>query len=154
MRNIILYFAISMMVACAHKPSFFNKYKDRQIYSRKYPVKTESEARKLIENRMAFLRRIYQPSLDPVAETPLITPECIKETRIGSVIENNKMIMSASTLYVDNYGNVGLCATDFRTKRINSVYLYCKRDNYVLILNFSYEPDFEDKINELEFCAL
>lgn len=153
MRNIIFYFAITSMMACSIKPTFFNQYKDRQIYSRKYNVSDENEARKMIQNRLDFLHRLYKPSPDPVAESSIITPQCIKENRIGSLYEDSKTIMAASTLHVDHFGNVGVCASDFKTRRMHSIYLFCKGDNYVLDLQFKYEPDFEPKVGGLEFCA-
>lgn len=142
------------MMACANTPTFFNQYKDRQIYSKKYIVSNENEARKIIQNRLSFLHYLYRPSPDPIAENSLITPECIKENRIGTLHEDKNTIMAASTLHVDLYGNVGACATDFKTNRVQAIYLHCKRDNYVLIIHFKYEPDFEEKVSGLEFCAI
>jgi len=97
---------------------------------------------------------IFRPSSNLYTDQPLMTQECVKENKIGALRKDGKNLISVSSVYVDFYGNAGFCSDNPKAAKVHWILLYCSKDDYVLSFQFRYEPDFEEKLREMEFCAI
>lgn len=125
-----------LLNSCSSKPGILKKVQDSNPLSiKKIPVESRQEAKKYIQNQRNFLVLLFEQSRDPYYGTPKWNEQCLKENKIGDVIETNDHIILTSTLYFDDKGAPGFCFEQ-RPNYGQQIMLYCEGKKEVLDMKY------------------
>jgi hypothetical protein len=104
------------------------------------PVSTRDEARKVINNKINFIKMIFEQSTDPYFGTPRWSEYCLKLNSIGTPIETTNGIQVFSTLVLNSVGEPGYCSDAETQTRSHVVYIYCEGSKRVLEITYPFGP--------------
>lgn len=138
----IRFFLLLSFVGCAAPTvaRYDLKYlKDQpKSVSRKIPVSSRDEAKKVISNQLNFLKMLFTQSTDPYFGTPKWAEDCLKENKIGEVKEFAKGIQATSVLFLDANHSPGYCPKSQDSIHSFVVHVYCNSDPSVYEIKFPF----------------
>ncbi len=84
-----------------------------------------------------YLKLLFEQFKDPITAEPKWTKQCLTENIIGSVEEQDKNIVMASTLYMNYGGSMGFCSDSRYAGKAIYLILYCEGSNEILEFKYS-----------------
>jgi hypothetical protein len=113
------------------------------------PVSSREEARKVINNKVNFIKMIFEQSKDPYFGTPRWSDQCMSINKIGTVTDSPNGIQAISFLILDHSGEPGFCNDRSNQARHSLIYLYCDGMKNVLEIKYPSLKEFEPASDDL-----
>lgn len=139
-----IFLFVLILASCAHYPkatllSVITKDPEASIQT--FPVKTRSDAKRIIQNRHNYLRILFEQSVDPYYGKPKWSEECLKANRIGSIKEDKHSVILWSELVIKD-NKEGYCPGEKDSKTANVLLVFCEGDDKVQEFKFSSNLNF------------
>jgi hypothetical protein len=140
-----------LLVSCSSSKTNWNNLKNEANYRAKLiPVNSRDEARKVINNKVNFIKMLFEQSKDPYFGTPRWSNYCLEINKIGTVTESTKGIQAISVLVLNQTGDPGYCNDRPDQARSRLIYLYCDGMDNVMEIKQSYSK--EVKLTTDDLC--
>lgn len=138
MKSLIILF---LVYGCASKQKLSDIAKeDERFKLNTFAIKDESEAATRIQNRLTYLKLLFEQSRDHYFETPKWEEHCFQDNRPGKLERNGKIIYSVSRLYFDSRKIEGFCSDKPYAYPGYSVDVFCPDEKFLRqykFMNFS-----------------
>ena len=145
-----IFLPLLLLFACSTSKSNLKTFKNEANYQEKLiPVSSKEEARKVINNKVNFLKMLFEQSKDPYFGTPRWSDHCLSINKVGSVTESQKGIQAISVLILDHTGEPGFCNDKRNEAQSRLIYLYCDGMNNVLEIKYTYQKEFQSASDDL-----
>lgn len=127
MNSFILLIIPLLITGCSSKKAKLSELAsiDEKFVVKEIPVEDEKEALARINNRLNYLKLLFEQSLDPYHETPKWEAHCYEDNRPGKAERNGEIIYSVSRLYFDSRKYEGFCSDKFYASPGYSIDVYC-----------------------------
>ncbi len=143
---------VVLIVSCAHRPT------GTETLAHTPPVKVKfvkvdnlERARVVMNNKLAYIRSIFEQSHDPYYGAEQWTEKCIKENVIGEIRETSQGLFANSKLYLNDQLENGFCSNDPNAKPYHRVYYYCLGATEIKHLIVPFTKD-NERTNWLTLC--
>lgn len=117
--------------------------KTNPLEMKSVPVESRQEAKKYIQNQRNYLVLLFEQSRDPYYGIPKWKDECLRDNKIGDIVETEKSIVLTSRLYFDSKGTPGFCFGDSVIVYGQQIIVYCEGDKVVKDMKFKTPTDLD-----------
>lgn len=123
---------IFLLISCASDQRSVLLFKEIPgVVIKEIPLDNPTEAKKVINNHINFLKHLFTQSTDPYFGIPKWSKECLVENQIGEISEIDRSLQSTSTLYMDSNLAPGLCSSTVNAMKSHLIYLHCENEKVV-----------------------
>lgn len=117
------------------KKNVKNELSKHSVQTQIFPVSNKKEARFTLQNRLNFIKAIFEQSVDPYYGTKRWREECFQENVVGDIIEIRNGFYAKSKLTLDSNFNPGFCiAQNSNSEQLNSftqILYFCEGDTHL-----------------------
>jgi hypothetical protein len=139
-----------LLVSCSSSRTNWKSLKHETNYQEKLiPVTSRDEARKVINNKVNFIKMLFEQSKDPYFGTPRWSDYCLDINQIGTVTESPKGIQAISVLILNHAGDPGYCNDRPDQARSRLIYLYCDGMENVMEIKQPHQEEFKLTTDDL-----
>lgn len=125
-------FLALLLIGCQEQKSFLSEIKDDPtVILFKTPITSEAEAKRLLQNKVNYLKLLFEQSREPYYGTPKWSEVCLKENKIGELTVTEGEMKTISTLYLDQEGGPGQCPDNPLAKKYIVLTLHCQGQDFV-----------------------
>jgi hypothetical protein len=136
MTRLLLPLLILVSCSTTSKTSWKTLKNEAKYQEKLIPVTSKDEARKVINNKVNFIKMLFEQSKDPYFGTPRWTEQCMSINKIGSVTEFPNGIQAISVLILDHTGEPGFCNDKPNQAQSSLIYLFCDGMKNVLEIKY------------------
>ena len=136
-RNVILTSLVVLSSCSSARPQWQDLATRPDYRQRLIPVSNLDEAKKVMGNKVNFLKMLFEQTIDPYFGTPKWSPACLEINKVGEVLEITKGIQSTSDIILNPGGDPGYCLDKTVYKPSYVVYFYCEGMTGVTEIKFS-----------------
>jgi hypothetical protein len=150
--NMIRLILLLVLIACQLPPKRDKLKELRQLQGvsiKAIPVESAEEAKNIMNNKISFLKLLFQQSTDPYFGIPKWTSQCLEANKIGEIISTSKGISSRSRLVLLD-GNTGFCPGQPGSSYHEVIQFHCLSTKEVTEISYSISWSFPDK--EIDPC--